>query len=55
MSPQTLITGRKFDFDTMPKVLLGAYIEASTDADISNDIKSQTYPCISLGPAGNLQ
>ena len=44
VSPRTLI-----------KVLFGAYVEASTDADITNDMKSITHPCISLGPSGNMQ
>jgi len=39
----------------MPKVLFGAYVEASTDADITNDMKSRTHPCVSLGPSGNMQ
>ena len=55
MSPRTLITGGKFDFGTMPKVLFGAYVKASTDANITNDMKSRTHPCIGLGPAGNMQ
>jgi len=55
LSPRTLITGRKFDFATMPKVLFGAYVEASTDADLTNDMKSRTHPCIGLGPSGNMQ
>ena len=54
-SPRTLITGRNFDFANMPKVLFGAYVEASTDADLTNDMKSRTHPCISLGPSGNMQ
>ena len=34
---------------------VGAYIEASTDAIITNDNSDRTHPCIYLGPSGNRQ
>ena len=55
LSPRTLITGRKFDFGTRSKVLFGAYVEASTNANITNDMKSRTHPCVGIGPSGNMQ
>ena len=33
----------------------GEYIEASVDADVTNDMKGCTHACISLGPSGNWQ
>ena len=34
---------------------VGAYVEASTDAIITNDNSDRTRPCICLGPSGNRQ
>ena len=54
-SPQVLVTQRVFDFDKMPKVEIGEYIEASTTDEKTNDMKSRTHELIALGPAGNFQ
>ena len=34
---------------------VGAYVEASEDAMITNSNRDRTHPCIYLGPSGNLQ
>ena len=34
---------------------VGAYIEASTDAIITNVNNDRTHACIALGPPGNIQ
>ena len=34
---------------------MGSYIEATVDADITNEQEERTYSCISLGPSGNMQ
>ena len=53
-SPREIFTGRRLNLKHL-KAPFGEYIEASVDADVTNDIKRQTHACISLGPSGNWQ
>jgi hypothetical protein len=54
-SPREIVTGLKLDFNKHCKYLWGSYVEASEDADITNTLRSRTFPCIVLGPTGNSQ
>ena len=54
-SPGEIVTQRKFDFEKDCKTLFGSYVEASTDAIVTNDTKSRTHSCIALGPSVNWQ
>ena len=54
-SPREIVTGKRFDTETQCRALFGEYIEASEDADITNDMSHRTQPCIALGPSGNIQ
>jgi hypothetical protein len=53
LSPREIVTQRKIDFRKDCKALFGSYVEASTDAIVTNDMKSRTHSCIALGPSGN--
>ena len=55
MSPREIVTGRKLDFKKDCRAPFGAYIEASVDADVTNDMSPRARGSLSLGPAGNLQ
>ena len=52
-SPRKIVAQRKFDFKKDCKALFGSYVEASTDAIVTNDMKSQTHSYIAFGPSGN--
>ena len=54
-SPRELVTGLTVIFLKHCQFDVGAYIEASTDAIITNDNSDRTHPCIYLGPPGNRQ
>ena len=47
--------GRSLDAERDLKARFGDYVEASVDADVTNDIKGRTHPCIALGPTRNWQ
>ena len=53
-APRELFTGQRLNLNHL-KAPFGGYIEASMDADVTNNIKGRTHPCISLGPSGNWQ
>ena len=53
--PREILTQRKFDSKKDCKALFGSYVEASTDAIVTNDMKSRTHSCSALGPSGNWQ
>ena len=53
-APREIVTGRRLDLNHI-KAGFGEYVEASTDADVTNDMKARTHACISLGPSGNWQ
>ena len=52
-SPRELVTGLTINFIRHCKFDVGAYIEASTDAIITNEYADRTHPCIFLGLSGN--
>ena len=54
-SPREIVTQLQVDFKKDARVLFGAYIEASTDAIVTNNQTLCTHGCIALGPSGNLQ
>ena len=53
-SPREITTGRCLNLDHF-KAPFGEYLETSIDADVTNDIKGQTHPCVSLSPSRNWQ
>ena len=54
-SPRELITGLTVNFKDHCKFDLRGYLEAITDAVITNDNSDRTHTCIFLGPSGNRQ
>ena len=53
-APREIVTGRRLNLKHI-KAGFGDYIEASSDEIVTNDMKSRTQGCISLGPSGNWQ
>ena len=49
------MTGLTVDFTKHYTVDVGAYVEASTDAIITNGNNDGTHACIALGTYGNIQ
>ena len=54
LSPRELVTGLTVNVLKHCQFDVGAYIEASTDAVITNDNSDKTHPYIYLGPSGNI-
>ena len=54
-SPRELVTEMIVNFTRDCNVDCGAYVEASTDAIITNNNIEQTHSCIALGISGNRQ
>ena len=54
-SPREIVTGKVFDAAKHCRARFGAYVEASRDADVTNDMEPRTEPCIAVGPSGNRQ
>ena len=48
------MTGRRLNLKHI-KPGFGDYIEATTDNEVTNNMKGQTHGCGSLGPIGNWQ
>ena len=53
-APHEIVTGKCLNLNHL-KSPFGKYIEASVYADVTNEMKGITHPCISLGPSGNWQ
>ena len=53
-APRDIVTDKRLNLKHL-KAPFDEYIEASVDADITNDMKGRTHRCISLGPSGNWQ
>ena len=53
-APREIVIGKRLNLNNL-KAPFGKYIEARVDADVTNETKGKTYPCISLGPSGNWQ
>ena len=51
-APREVVTGKRLNINHL-KAPFVEYIEASVNADVTNDMKGRTHPCISLGPSGN--
>ena len=51
-APREIVTGRSLNFKHL-QASFGEYIEASVDAEVTNDMKGCTHACISLGPSVN--
>ena len=55
-SPRELMTGRILEYGTsLPDIIVGSYVEGSTDKVITNTNESRTIAGIYLGPTGNIQ
>ena len=54
-SPRELVIGLTVNFTKHCTVDVGTYVEASTDAIITNGNNDRTHACIALGPYGNRQ
>ena len=52
-SPRELVTGLTVNFHKHCRFDVGAYVEASEDAMITNTNSDRTHPCIYLGPSVN--
>ena len=50
-----LVTGRTINYLRDCRATVGAYIEASRDAMVTNGQDNRTHPCIALGVSGNRQ
>lgn len=50
-APREIVTGRCLNLKHI-KAGFGDYIEATTDAEITNDMKGRTHGCVSLEPNG---
>ena len=54
-SPRELVTGRTINYLRDCRATVGAYIEASRDAIVTNGQDNRTHTCIALGASGNRQ
>ena len=50
-APREIVTGRRLNLKHL-QAAFGEYIEASVDAEVTNDMKGRKHACISLGPSG---
>ena len=55
ISPGEISRSRQIDLNKGCRALFGSYVEANTDADMTNDMTTRPHGCLSLGPSGNLQ
>ena len=53
--PLEIFTGLTVDYKQDCKAVVGTYIEASIDAETTNDSVERGQSCIYLGPSGNRQ
>jgi hypothetical protein len=54
-SPREIVTGLTVDYKYDCKAVVGAYVEAGTNAEITNKNVERRQSCIYLGPSGNRQ
>ena len=54
-SPREIVTGLNVDYKRNCKALVGEYVEASIDSEISNKNVERQQSCIYLGLSGNRQ
>ena len=55
ISPHTLLTGVKFDYNCHCKLAFGAYAQVHEETFSTNSQQARTMGAICLGPSGNLQ
>ena len=53
-APREIVIGWRLNLKHI-KTGFGNYREATTDDEVTNDMKGQTHGCVSLGPSGNWQ
>ena len=53
--PLEIVTGLTVDYKRDCKAVVGAYVEASIDAEITNENVERRQSCIYLGPSSNRQ
>ena len=49
------MTGLSTGYERDCKIDIGSYVEAGTDATVTNDNTERTRSCVALGPVGNKQ
>ena len=54
LSPRTLLTGIKMDYNKHCRLQFGAYVPTHEDNNPTNSMDSRTIGAIALGPAQNL-
>ena len=54
-SPRKIVTGLSTNYERDCKCDPGSYVEASTDAIVTNDNTERTRSCVAVGPVGNRQ
>ena len=55
VSPREIVTRLSTEYKRDCKVDIGSYVEASTDATVTNDNTERARSCIALGPVDNRQ
>ena len=55
ISPRTLLTGLKFDYNCHCKLTFGAYAQVYEEIVTTNSHQARTLGAICLGPSDNLQ
>ena len=55
VSPREIVTGLSTDCNRDCKADIESYVEASTNATVTNDNTERTHSCVALGPVGNRQ
>ena len=54
-SPREFFTQRSVSYEKNCKAEFGSYVEASTNAMVTNRQIPRRHDCIALGPSGNIQ
>ena len=54
-SPREIVTQRTLILDDKCNAEFGSYVQATTDAVVTNDQQPRTHGCLALGPSGNRQ
>ena len=51
--PREIVMQRSISLDDKCNAEFGSYVQATTDAVVTNDQQPQTHGCMALGPSGN--
>ena len=54
-SPREIVTQQSISLGDKCNAGFGSYVQATTDAIVTNNQKPRTHGCIALGPSGNRQ